>query len=43
MKRTIGAGGLLLGASGMGVSESVAVEALGVAVYLCRFFALDPL
>jgi len=32
MKRTKGAGGVFLGASGIGVSESVAVGALGVAV-----------
>jgi len=34
MKRTKGAGGVFLGASGIGVSESVAVGALGVAVGL---------
>ena len=34
MKRTVGAGGVFLGASGIGVSESVAVGALGVAVGL---------
>jgi len=34
MKRTKGAGGVFLGASGMGVSESVAVGALGIAVGL---------
>jgi len=32
MKRMVGAGGVLLGASGMGVSEWVAVGALGVGV-----------
>jgi len=40
IKRTKGAGGVFLGASGMGVSEMVAVEALGVAVSLCRFLDL---
>ena len=35
MKRTKGAGGVFLDASGMGVSESVTVGALGVAVGLC--------
>jgi len=40
MKRTVGAGGVRLGASGMGVSELVAVGVLGVAVSLrC---SLDP-
>ena len=34
VKRTVGAGGVFLGASGIGVSESVAVGALGVAVGL---------
>jgi len=34
MKRTKGTGGVLLGASGIGVSESVAVGALGIAVGL---------
>jgi len=34
IKRTVGAGGVFLGASGIGVSESVAVGALGVAVGL---------
>ena len=32
MKCTIGASWVLLGASGMGLSETVAVKALGVAV-----------
>jgi len=41
MKRTIGAGGVFLGASGIGVSESVAVGALGVAVGLCSLFDLE--
>jgi len=35
MKRTIGAGGVFLDASGIGLSESVAVGALGVADGLC--------
>jgi len=43
MKRTIRAGGVLLGASGMGVSEPVAVGTLGVAVSLGRFLDLEPL
>jgi len=43
MKRTVGAGGVLLGASGMGVSKSVALGALGVAVSLRRFHNLEPL
>ena len=43
MKRRIGAGGVLLGASGIGVSESVAVGALGVTVSLGRFLDLEPL
>jgi len=34
---------VFLGASGMGVSEAVAVEVLGVAVSLRRFFDLEPL
>jgi len=34
LKRTKGTGGVFLGASGMGVSESVTVGALGVAVGL---------
>jgi len=34
VKRTVGAGGVFLGASGIGVSESVAVGTLGVAVGL---------
>jgi len=42
MKRTVEAGGVLLGASGMGVSESVAVGTLGVAVSLLRFLDLEP-
>jgi len=41
MKRTVGAGGLLLSASGRGVSESVAVGALGVAVSLSRFLNVE--
>jgi len=43
MKRTVGAGGVLLGASGSGVSESIAGGALGVAVSLRRFLDLEPL
>jgi len=43
VKCTVGAGGVLLGASGMGVSESVAVGALGVAVSLRRFLDHEPL
>jgi len=43
MKRTIRAGGMFLGASGMGVSEPVAVGTLGVAVSLGRFLDLEPL
>jgi len=43
MKRTIQAGGVFLAASGMGVSEPVAVGALGVAVSLARFLDLEPL
>ena len=43
MKSTVGAGGLLLGASGMGMSESIAIEALGVAVSLRRFLDFEPL
>ena len=42
MKRTVGAGGVLLGASGKGVSESIAISALGVAVSLGRFLDLEP-
>jgi len=34
MKRTVQAGGVFLGASGIGVSESIAVGALGIAVGL---------
>jgi len=34
---------VLLGASGMGVSEAIAVEALGVAVSLRRFLDFEPL
>jgi len=39
--RAIGAGGVFLGASGIGVSESVAVGALGVAVGLCGLFDFE--
>ena len=40
MKRTVGAGGVLFGASGRSVSESIAVGALGVAVSFHRFLDL---
>jgi len=43
MKCTVWAGGVFLGASGGGVSEPVAVGALGVAVSLSRFLDLEPL
>ena len=43
MKRTIRSGGVLLGASGMGVSESITIGALGVAVSLGCFLDLEPL
>jgi len=43
MKRTVGAGGVFLGALGRGVSESVAVGALGVVVSLRHFLDLEPL
>jgi len=43
MKCAIEASWVCLDASGMGVSEMVAVEALGVAVGLPRFFDLEPL
>jgi len=43
MKCAIGASWVLLGASGMGVSETVAVQALGVAVSLRRFLDFAPL
>jgi len=43
MKRTVGAGGVLLGASGWTVSESIAFGALGFTVSLCRFLDLEPL
>ena len=42
MKGTEGAGGVFLGASGRGVSKSIAVGALGVAVSLARFLDLKP-
>jgi len=41
MKRIVGAGVLLLGAMGRGVSESIAVGALGVALSLRRFLAFE--
>jgi len=43
VKCAIAGGGVFLGASGMGVSEPVAVEALGVAVSLRRFFDFGQL
>jgi len=43
MKRKVGTGGVLLGASGKDVSQSVAVCALGVAVSLPRCLNLEPL
>jgi len=43
MKRTIGAGGVFLGASGRGVSKAVAVGALAVTGGLGRFLDLEPL
>ena len=41
MKRTVRAGGVFLGASGIGVSESVAVGPLGVAVGLRSLFNFE--
>ena len=41
MKRTMGAGGVFLGASGSGVSEAVAVGRLGVAVSVRRFLDFE--
>jgi len=41
MKLTKGAGGVFLCASGIGVSESVAVGALGVAVGLCSLLDFE--
>jgi len=43
MKRTVGAGGVFLSASGRGVSKPVAVGALGVAVSLRGFLDLETL
>jgi len=43
VKHTVGAGGVLLGASGISVSESIAVGPLGVAVSLRRFLDFEPL
>jgi len=43
VKCAIGASWMLLGASGMGVSEAVAVEALGVAGSLRHFLDFEPL
>jgi len=41
IKSTVQGGGVFLGASGMGGSESVAVSALGVAVRLCRLLDFE--
>jgi len=43
VKPTVGAGGVFMGASSMGVSEPVAVEALGVVVSLRHFCDFEPL
>jgi len=43
MKCAIGTSRVFLGASGMGVSEMVVVEALGVVVSFRRFLDLEPL
>ena len=43
MKGTVGAGGVFLGASGRGLSKSIAVGVLGVAVSLGHFLDLEPL
>jgi len=43
MKRTVGTGGMFLGASGRGVSKPIAVGALGVAVSLPCLLDLEPL
>jgi len=43
MKCAIGASWVFLGASGMGVSEAITVEALCVAVGLGCFLDLEPL
>jgi len=43
MKRTVGEGGVFLGASGRGVFKSIGVGALGVAVSLYRFLDFQPL
>ena len=43
MKRTIGAGGVFLGASGRGVYQLIAVGALGVTGSLRRFLDLERL
>jgi len=43
VKCAIGTSWVLLGASGMGMSETVAVEALGVAVSLRSFLDFEPL
>ena len=41
MKGIVGADGVFLGASGIGVSKSIAIGALGVAVSLRRFCDLE--
>jgi len=43
VKWAIGTSWVLLGASGMGVSEKIAVDTLGVAVSLRRFLEFEPL
>jgi len=43
VKCAIGASRVFLGASGIGVSEAVAVKALGVAVCLGRCLDFEPL
>jgi len=43
VKCAIGTSWVFLGASGVGVSETVAVEALGVAVSLRSFLDFEPL
>jgi len=43
MMGAVGARGVFPGASGIGMSESVAVDALSVAVSLRHFLDLDPL
>ena len=43
MKHTVGAGGVFLSVAGRGVSEPVAVGALGAAINLRRFLDFEPL